>query len=188
MRALIRPPRLHVFLFAPMPDAVSDSELSSTASGRVSFHPILHHGDMPKFPLRLSISKDPTLLAYAVAAHDEAQCHLLNLYQVTACKLESNLWAWDIDAEQARSFFPTVIITFDLDPRDIECAYAIYAFESFHIGLAECALCAIRLGGYDGSLEDDTESGFTHHDAPLIQANGRVGKVLATAAALRAVL
>jgi hypothetical protein len=63
--ALVRSPRLHVSLFAPTPDAVFDSELSGTASGRASFRPILHHRDASKFWPELSVSEPPALLAYA---------------------------------------------------------------------------------------------------------------------------
>jgi hypothetical protein len=81
----------------------------------------------------------------------------------------------------------TIIIAFDLDPRDVdpERAYANYAFDSFHVSLVECALCAVPLSGYDSSLDDALESGFAYQDVPLlVQAVGRVGQVLAAATVL----
>jgi hypothetical protein len=52
------------------------------------------------------------------------------------------------------------------------------------LGPVECALRATGLGGYDGSLNDDPDSGFAHFDAPLDRAVGRGRKALAAAATL----
>ncbi|CAD6336680.1 unnamed protein product [Miscanthus lutarioriparius] len=54
------------------------------------------------------------------------------------------------------------------------------------LGPVECVLRATLLVGYDGSLDDDPESGVAYFDAPLDRAVGRVGQAPATAAALRA--
>jgi hypothetical protein len=54
------------------------------------------------------------------------------------------------------------------------------------LGPVECTLRAAELGGYDGSLDDDPESGFAHFNAPLDQAVGHGRQALAAAAALHA--
>jgi hypothetical protein len=53
------------------------------------------------------------------------------------------------------------------------------------LGRVECALHATPFGGYDGSLDDDPESGAAHFDAPLDGAVGHVGQASGAAAALR---
>ena len=54
------------------------------------------------------------------------------------------------------------------------------------LGPVMCVLRATPLGGYDGSLDDDPESGVTHFDAPLDRAIGRDGQAPPAAATLRA--
>jgi hypothetical protein len=54
------------------------------------------------------------------------------------------------------------------------------------LGPIEYTLCAAELGGYDDSLDDDPESGYTHFDTPLDQAVGRGRQVLAATTTLHA--
>jgi len=44
------------------------------------------------------------------------------------------------------------------------------------LGPVMCVLRATPLGGYDGSLDDDPESGVTHFDVPLDRVVGRDGQ------------
>lgn len=53
-----------------------------------------------------------------------------------------------------------------------------------YLSPVECVLRATLLLGYDGSLDDDLESGIAYFDAPLDRAGGRVGQALAAAVAL----